>query len=276
MMCALLCFSVLDASFKYLVAEYPLPVLVWARYTTHTLFMLAIFAPRMGSQLLRTGRLRMQITRGLILVAVTALNSLAFRMMPLAEVTALVFLSPVFVTLLAGPLLGERVRAAKWVACALGFAGVLCIARPGGSIVPLGVLICLVSALFLAAYQIITRMLGPGETAVTTLFYTALTGSLVSLPAVPLVWDGQLPDPRHAMLIASLGLWGGIGHFLFTRAYMLAPASSLAPLAYVQLVWATLLGWLVFDHLPDRWSVVGGIVIACGGLLAALSARSHD
>ncbi|MBL8484492.1 MAG: DMT family transporter [Rhodocyclaceae bacterium] len=275
-MCALLCFSILDASFKYLVADYPLPLLVWARYTTHTLFMLAMFAPRMGTELLRTGRLPLQILRGVVLLVVTALNSLAFRMMPLAEVTALVFLSPVFVTLLAGPLLGERVTAAKWLACLLGFAGVLCIARPGGSIVPLGVLICLGSALMLAAYQLITRMLGPGETALTTLFYTALTGSLISLPAVPLAWDGHYPPLPQALLIASLGVWGGIGHFLFTRAYMLAPASSLAPLAYVQLVWATLLGWLVFDHLPDSWSIAGGIVIACGGLLAVLAGRRRE
>jgi drug/metabolite transporter (DMT)-like permease len=104
-------------------------------------------------------------------------------------------------------------------------------------------------------------------------FYTALVGTAVMTLALPWYWSGPMPDRRQALLICSLGIYGGTGHFLLTRAFRLAPASTLSPFQYVQLVWATLLGWLVFGQLPDGLSMTGGLVIAASGVAIALDER---
>jgi drug/metabolite transporter (DMT)-like permease len=211
--------------------------------------------------------------RGLTLVAVTLLGQLALKTLPLAETTALVFVAPLLVALLAAPLLGEKVRLRTWLATIAGFVGVLLIARPGGSLFGPGVAYALGAALSYAAYQILTRKLAASEHPMRLLFYTALLGTLAMLPVLPAYWDGIWPTPMQSLLIVSLGLYGGIGHFMLIRAFHTTSASLLAPLLYTQLVWATLLGWLVFDHLPDLLTVVGMMVIGASGLSLAIRGR---
>jgi drug/metabolite transporter (DMT)-like permease len=267
---ALLLFAALDATAKHLSAYLAVPLLVWARYLVHLVIMLMVVAPSMGRRLVVTGRPWLMSLRGLTLVAVTLLGQLALKTLPLAETTALIFVAPLLVALLAAPLLGEKVRLRTWLATIAGFVGVLLIARPGGSLFGPGVAYALGAALSYAAYQILTRKLAATEHPMRLLFYTALLGTLAMLPALPVYWDGIWPTPTQSLLIVSLGLYGGIGHFLLIRAFHATSASLLAPLIYTQLVWATLLGWLVFDHFPDFLTVVGMMVIGASGLSLAI------
>lgn len=272
---AMLLFAALDATAKHLAATFPVPMLVWARYTLHCLLMVALLAPRLGWRLLATRRPLAQVVRGLMLTATTGFGIAALARMPLAETTALVFITPLLVTVLAGPLLRERIPPARWWAVAAGFVGVLLIARPGGAMDAAGVGLALLAALAYSLYQILTRALSGSESPVTLLFYTALVGSAAMSLGAPLYWGGPLPDAHQALLIASLGLYGGTGHFLLIRAFALAPASLLSPFLYVQLIWATLLGLIVFGHWPDAWALAGMGIIAGGGLWLAWAERAR-
>jgi drug/metabolite transporter (DMT)-like permease len=273
MLAALLCFALLDATSKHLSQTFSVPLLVWARYTFHFLLMVIFLAPSRRSRLLSTARPLLQVVRALLLVGVTGFAMAAFRIMPLAETTAILFVTALFVALLAGPLLGEKVGHLRWATIGAGFVGMLLIARPGGALVTEGIVLCLIAAACYALYQIQTRQLSPTEDTVTMVFYTALVGTVSMSLALPWIWGGPAPTWLEALMIASLGIFGGTGHFLLIGAFRHATASTLAPLGYVQLIWATLLGWLVYDALPDVTTVAGMAVIAASGIVLAWHAR---
>jgi drug/metabolite transporter (DMT)-like permease len=260
---ALLLFAGLDATAKYLSAFFAVPFLVWARYMVHCVFMIVTTGPSVGRELVVTKRPWLLAFRALLLVGVTLLGQLALKTLPLAETTAL----------LAGPMLGERVPPRAWAATITGFVGVMLIARPGGAMMGMGIVYALGAALCYAIYQILTRKLANSEHPLRLLFTTALGGTVAMSFALVTHWDGALPSWTQAALIASLGLYGGVGHFLLIRAFREAPVSTLSPLLYVQLIWATLLGWLVFSHLPDLPAIVGMLVIGASGLMLALAER---
>lgn len=270
---ALFLFAALDATAKYLNAYFAVPLLVWARYLVHFVIMLVAMAPGMGREIIVTRRPWLMSFRALMLVGVTLLGQLALKTLPLAETTALVFITPLLVALLAGPMLGEQVRRKTWLATFAGFVGVLLIARPGGALVGPGVAYALAAALCYAIYQILTRKLAATEHPNRLLFYTALIGTLAMSLTLPAYWDSQIPTLPQGLLIISLGLYGGIGHFMLIRALREAPASTLSPLLYVQLIWATLLGWWVFDQFPDMLAVVGMLIIGASGLSLAIRTR---
>lgn len=274
MLAALLCFALLDATSKHLSQVFNVPLLVWARYTVHCLLMLLFLGPTHGRRLVATGKPFAQIIRALLLVAVTGFTMAAFRIMPLAETTALIFVTPLIVALLAGPFLGEHVGAARWLAALLGFAGVMLVARPGGALASEGVAYTAIAAVCYAFYQVQTRKMAATERPVTMVFYTALAGTVAMSLALPWIWTGPAPDPLEAAMIVSLALYGGIGHFLLTHAFRHAPASTLAPLTYVQLIWAVLLGWLFYDQWPDALAVVGMATIVVSGIAVAIVQRA--
>jgi drug/metabolite transporter (DMT)-like permease len=270
---ALLLFAVSDATAKYMSAFFAIPLLAWARYLTQFVFMVAVTAPRMGWEIVRTKRPGLMILRGIAQVASTIFVLLAFRTLPLAETTAIVFITPLLVALLAGPLLGEKLHLRNWVATLAGFGGVLLIVRPGGAIEGMGVVYAFCSALTYATYQLLTRKLATSEPVLRQLFYIALVGIVVMTFALPWFWNGVIPSPTQGLLILSLGFYGGAGHFLLIRAFDQTPASTLSPMLYIQLIWATLLGWIVFGQLPDLWSIAGMLVIGASGLSLALRWR---
>lgn len=276
MLAALLCFALLDATSKHLSQTYSVPLLVWARYTLHFLIMLLVLAPSMRMKLIATRRPVAQVVRGTLLVAVTGFAMAAFRVMPLAEATALLFVAPLFVVLMAGPVLGERAGPLRWLAVLVGFGGTLLIARPGGDLSPLGTAFALTGAACYSVYQIMTRRLSPTENTVTMLFYTALMGTLVMTLGLPWFWGGPMPTPLDALMIASLGLYGGTGHFLLISAFRHASASTLSPFQYSQLIWATLLGWTLYDQLPDLLSFLGMAVVVGSGMLVVFAERRRS
>ena len=270
---ATLCFAALDATSKYLSRTYPIPMMVWGRYTFHFLMMLIFLAPSMRLRLVSTARPVAQVTRALMLVGTTGFSMAGFSMMPLAESTAILFVTPLVVVILSHWLLKESVTRGHWLAVAAGFGGALLIARPGGALNLQGILWMSLAAACYAIYQIQTRQLSPTESTVTMLFYTALVGTASMTLAAPLYWGGPTPGWLDAALIASLGIYGGTGHFMLIRAFRYAAASLLSPLLYTQLIWAGALGFLVYDHLPDLLSVGGIVIIAASSISIALGDR---
>lgn len=267
---ALFLFAVSDATAKYMTAFFAIPLLLCARYVSHLLFMLVFTAPGMGRAIVYTQRPWLMIGRALVQVASTIFMLLGLRVLPLAESTALVFISPLLVALLAGPLLGEKLRIGNWVATIAGFSGVLLIVRPGSAMADLGVIYPLCSALCYALYQILTRKLAASEPSLRQLFYIALVGTLTTLCLLPAFWTGIMPSPLQALLLLSLGFYGGAGHFLLIRAFHVTPASTLSPMLYIQLIIAILLGWVVFGQFPDLLAVIGMLVIGASGLSLVL------
>ena len=267
---ATLLFSLHDASSKYLNAFFAVPLLIWSRYTINLLLVLVVAGRRLGREIFATRRPLLLSFRALMLVAVSLLFQNALKRMPLAEATALAFVTPLLVALLAGPLLGERVRRKTWLATIAGFSGVLLIARPGGAISGVGVILALGSALCFATYQVLTRKLAATEPAMRQLFYTALVGTAALSIGLPAVWPSGTPSLFHALLIVSLGVTASTGHFLLTRAFDITPASTLAPLMYSQLAWAMLLGIALFGHLPDAMTTAGMAIIGLSCLSLVL------
>ncbi len=271
MMIMVVCFSILETTAKYLSAFYPVPMLVWCRYTVHLVLVLLLLAPRLGLGLARTGQPAGQIFRAALLMGSTSCYFGALSFLPMAEVKAVSFISPLLVTILAVWWLRERVDRSRWLAVVTGFLGVLFIVRPGSAMLQWPALLAIGAALCYSAYQIMTRKFSETENVYTTLFYTALVGSLLMSLVVPLFW--KTPELRHAPLLILLGAVAGFGHLMLIKALELENASFLSPLGYVQLLWVILFGYLAFGDLPDRYSLIGMAIIVASGLYVALGHR---
>lgn len=262
-------FSCMDSTTKYLTTHYNVPFVVAMRYIVHFLLMVMILAPRHSAQLVHTQRTGLVIARAVVLTIASLCMGMALHRMPLAETTAINFLAPTLVALLAGSMLGEKIGGWGWAAIVTGFIGVLLIARPGGGLDAIGIMFALGAAAANATYQLLSRLLASTEKAIALLFYTALTGSIIFGIALPWFWENEAPSRLELILLLSMGVSGGLGHYLFTLAYRHAPASMLAPMTYLQLIWAGLLGWIVFGTIPDNMSLMGMAIVAASGLIIA-------
>lgn len=271
-----LLFACMDATIKYLAMRHDVPIIVAVRYLVNWLLLVAIVAPVSGRRLVQTQRTGLVLVRACCLAAASLLIGLALQRMPVAETTAINFLAPMLVVVVAGPLLGERVAAASWITALVGFGGVLLIARPGGGLEPTGVACALAAVGTNVVYQLLSRTLAHTERTSALLFYAALVGTVIFGIMGLWLWEGEFATGLELVLFLSLGVYGGLGHYLFTAAYRHATASVLAPLSYLQLFWAGLLGWLVFGHIPDWLSMIGMTLIAASGLAAALPSRTGD
>jgi len=259
-------FTVMDAIGKGLTASYPVPQVVWARYFFQFALMLLLI-PRVGARgLVRTSRPGIHVVRGLLLAVSTLCLIKAISIVPLADAYTITFVAPLLVTVFSIPLLRERVGWRRWSAVLAGFAGVLIVIRPGLGTPHWALLLPLLTAIGFALYQILTRKVSavPGETTLPMLFYLACVGTGIMTAYLPFVW--QPVAPLDWLPMAAMGALGGLGHLILIRALTVAPASLLAPFVYTQIVWALVLGYLVFGDLPDIWMLVGGAVIVASGL----------
>jgi drug/metabolite transporter (DMT)-like permease len=266
---ATISYAVVDTLSKYQAREYPVGMIVWARYAVPLVVLLLVFFPRRGRGMLRTALPVIQMVRGVLLTAGTLFIVLAYRVMPIAEAQAISFIHPVLLTLLAVAFLDEKVSRSGWVAVLLGFSGVLIIVRPGGGLFTPAALLPLGLALCFSFYQLFTRVIATRESSITSLFYVLLVGSTVMSVVLPFVW--VVPTPTGALSFALIGITSGLGHFSTIKALEYAPASLLAPFAYVQLLWVSILGMLVFGDFPDGITLIGMAVVVAGGLLVATS-----
>lgn len=270
---ALFLFACMDACTKYLTTYYPAPIVVAMRYLIHLGLMLVIIAPFHLQSLIKINRKALVLIRGSCLGLISILMALALQRMPIAETTAICFTAPMIVVLLASQVLNERIGILGWLAVVMGFTGVLLVVRPGSGLNGLGILFAFLVAVIGAIYQLLSRVLASTERASAMLFYGALIGSIVFGIAFPFFWEDRTPTLLEIGLFIFMGAAGGIGHYFFTLAYRHAPASLLAPVTYLQLVWAVLLGWLFFNTTPDGLSILGMGIVAVSGLMIALKSR---
>lgn len=278
---ALLIFAGMDASFKFLTQHYPVPLVAWVRFAVHLLVMSAFLAPLHGRRLVQTRRTGLVWLRGASQVLISFCLIFALRRLPLAEATAILYLSPIIVLVCARQFLHERIGRLRAAAGLLGLIGVVFVAHPGGALDGIGVILALLAAFGTSLYQLLSRLLATTETAMTLLFYSAVSGTLFFSLLLPWNWQGPSPTTLDFVLFLGLGLAGCFGHYALTWSFRQAPASLLAPLSYLQLVWAALLGWIVFDQFPDTTSLVGmGILILAGIVIAIegqrLSAKKRE
>lgn len=258
-------FSCLDTTGKYLLRYMDPLQVVWARYFGAFVLAFIFLNPVTRPKMMTTTRPFLQIGRSALLLGSTALNFFALRFLQLDEALAILFSTPFLVALLCVPLLGEWVGWRRWTAISVGFVGVLLVARPGlGGLHP-AALLSMGSAICYALYVISTRVLARTDSSETTLFYSNLVGAVAMLPVIPFVWT----TPQNGLvvfLMVLIGALGSGGHYLLIRGHRLAPASTLAPFIYTQMVWTTALGYLVFGDVPHYWTIVGGSIVIASGL----------
>nr|WP_321467441.1 DMT family transporter [uncultured Desulfobulbus sp.] len=263
----------MDATTKYLAIRYNVPMIMGIRYLIQCLLMLLVLAPSQGRQLVQTNRPWLVFVRSFSLVAASLFFGSALQRMPVAESTALIFLAPILVVLIAGPLLEEEIGLIGWLAAGFGFLGVLLIVRPGAGLNLVGLFCVFMTVVANVAYHLLSRVLAGSERTLTMLFHSALVGAFCFGVVLPWTIAGDAPTSLHLVLFLAIGLLGGLGHFCFTLAYRFCSASQLAPINYMQLVFASLLGWGVFHHMPDQLSLLGMGIVIVSGLMIAMKAR---
>ena len=267
-----ICLTSLDATAKWLVRDHALFLVVWARYAGQMLVVTPYVWHRSGPGFWRTRRLPLQLVRSLMLLIGTFCFFAALRFIPLAEAYAIIFLAPIIIIVLSGPLLGERPDRWRWTAAISGFIGILIVLRPGSAAFRPAVLLLIATAVCTGLYYLLTRKLA-GEDKHTTLFYSALVGTVGLTLFLPWVAIEGLPGPRDTGLFLLLGVFAGLGHAFIIGAYQAAPASLLTPFTYLQMLWSTAYGYLIFGQLPDRYSALGMAVIVASGVALAWHER---
>ena len=260
------CFTSVDVTVKHLSQRYPVPLLVWARWGVQALLMLAVLGPKLRWNLVRTDRLALHLLRGTVLVASGTCFFSALKYLPIAEATALNYMSPILVTLMAGWFLGEKLTKPRWAFVIAGFVGMLLIVRPGTEVLHPAAIFALAAAALYATFQILTRKMA-GESLMVLLFFPGLVGTVLASAVVPFFHYEAWYPVSDVLLFLGIGIMGFIGHLLFIRAFQVASASAIAPFTYMQLVWSTLAGWLVFGTFPDAWTLAGIVTIAGSGVV---------
>lgn len=262
---ACLCFSVLDATAKYLSASLPTLQIVWMRFVSHVLLALVLFQVWKTPGLLKTKRWGLQILRAFCLLGTTVFNFLAVRYLQLAETVSIMFAAPFVITALAGPVLGEWAGIRRWTAVIVGFLGVLIVTRPGLGGLHWAIVYALAAMMFFAIYSLLTRKLADTESSAGMLIISGIVAAIAMAPAGLSVW--QTPDGlREWSLLLATGALGGGGHFLFILAYRMAPVPVLAPMIYIQIVWMVALGYLVFGDVPTITTVIGASIVVASGM----------
>jgi drug/metabolite transporter (DMT)-like permease len=256
-----------DVTAKYLSATLPSIEIAWIRFLVFALIMTPAMVPGSPLYALRTQRPGFQLMRGVALLGSSLFFISGLRYLPIAEASATGFVSPLFVTALSIVFLGESVGVRRWLATATGLLGVLIILRPGTSAFHAAAFFPIVSALCWAVTLIMTRMMSGREHAITTMTYSSIAGLCVLSVLVPFGWVA--PSWHDILFGILIGVASTAGQWIVVLAFRYADASVLAPFSYSQLVWVSILGFLIFGEVPDIWTVVGAAFIVASGLYTA-------
>ena len=266
MLLAASCIAIVDGIAKYLAVNIHGVQIVWGYVGASLIILLGVTLARAEpiAALVQTRRPWLQLARGASLVCSLSGLFISLRYLPLAVATTVSFTAPLIIAALSGPMLGERVGTARWIAVLVGMTGASLVMKPGSEVFHWAALLTLLGAFFFALFNIATRKLGGYDRPLTTVLYTFVVSTgLVSL-AMPAVW--VTPTAVQWMLFALSGLLGFTAHFAIARSMVLADASFVAPLQYVRIVWAVAIGFVVFGHVPDPWTLAGGGLIVVSGI----------
>jgi drug/metabolite transporter (DMT)-like permease len=252
----------LDVIAKHLGQQgVPVMQIVWARLFFGAILTLPFALRIAGVKGLLPNMPLMHAVRAAFIIAATGFFFWALHYLPIADTLAIFFVQPLIVTMLSPIMLGEHVGIRRWIAVAVGFAGTLIIIRPGFEALNPGVFLALGSGTCLALYLLLTRKISGSAPPMLTTFYTSLMGGLITSVIVLFVWE--TPTLEQWCFFVLLSFIANGGHYLIIRAYDNAEASLLAPLAYTEIVMATIAGWYFFGDFPDGWTFIGvGILIA--------------
>lgn len=257
--------TVQDAVIKGLSERYPVIEILFIRSLIMLPAILAVAAATGQLGRLRTRRYGAHLLR-------VVLNFLAFityfgalRLMPLADTLAIVFSAPIFIVLFSAIFLREKVGRWRWAAVAIGFAGVLVMIRPGTSMLDWPVILALMSSVFYALWMLTTRTMAEDESSLGMLFYASVFFVLAGGVAVPFEWVA--PSGEDLLVLSVLAVVAMVGLLMLIHAYRLAQASILAPLDYTSMVWAVLLGWILWNELPGPWVIAGTVLVVIAGLI---------
>jgi drug/metabolite transporter (DMT)-like permease len=264
---ATIVFTISDVTTKVIADTIPTFEIVWFRYVAFVAFAFALLARRPSIPVHRTRNLRLQILRGIAAFGSAALFIASLIFLPVGDATAINYVSPLMVTGLSAWWLREHVGIKCWIATSFGFVGVLLIMQPGSASFQWQAILPVLAALCWAWAMVFTRRMSSTEPAALTMAYTAVIGLLAASVIVPFEW--VTPSPHDWLMIVIVGITATMGHALFVIAFGYAAASLLAPLSYIQIVWATLLGYVVFGDAPGFVAVLGMVLVVASGVYVA-------
>lgn len=263
MLAGMFIFSAVDAQSKFLVQNLPVVQVAWARQSGMIVPILAIIAFR-GVGILRSTQPRLQMLRAVLAVSSSILFIISIRFVPLADAVAVSFVAPLVVTILGAIFLGEPIGIRRWSAVVVGFVGAIIVVRPGLGVIHPAALLVLVAATLFAGRQVITRLLTDNDAILTTMAFTAITGTILLSIPLPFVW--QTPETNLEIgLLFGIAAGAAAGEILVIKALQVAQAVVVAPVQYTMLIWSTFYGYLLFADLPDLWTLVGSVIIIASG-----------
>ncbi|WP_246505189.1 DMT family transporter [Microvirga antarctica] len=265
MLLAIVCFSALDSTAKYINRTVDPLFTVWARYVVAVILTFAMINPWTRPGVLRSNRLDLQLLRSALMLFTTICSFTALKYLQLVENMSIQFATPLLVALLAGPLLGEWVGPRRMVAIVIGLGGILIITRPGLGVMHPAALIALAGTIGYAFFGIITRKLAAHDSSATTTLYSGFVGIVAMTAILPWIWTG-MPSATILGLLLVMGVLAAVGHWLLILAHARVAAATLSPLMYSQIIWLLILGYVVFGDWPDRWTFVGASVVIASGL----------
>lgn len=255
-----------DSSAKWLLAsDLHAGQVIFIRFMLPCVVLSLIFLPRHGAEMLRTRSPKIAFARAVCMVATTGCNFMALKYLPMTITGAIAFSSPLLLCLLSGVALGERIDWQRWIAVIAGFIGVLIIINPDSVPLHPAMLYSVGTAVALALYAIFTRKLAGVDSNVTQQFHASFVGLCFSLPFAfqHWTWPSSATDWFVCALIGTVGLGG---HALYSAAHLFAPATTLAPFTYAQLIFMALISWLVFAQAPDVNFFIGLPILIGSGL----------
>ena len=267
--CATACFATLDTAAKFVTQSVPVIMALWFLFLFQALVYTAWVIYSGKHALLKKANLKAQLSRGILMIALQGLAMLSLAYLPVGEFTAIVMLTPLLVTLLAGRFLGEKVSLSRVALVVCGFVATLVVVRPDSDMLGWAVIFPLALLLVNAAYQLLTSWMSRTQDTAITLLFTSGASALLITPFAILTWK-PITDwtPLAGLLI--MGAAASCGNLFFVRAFRGVAAASLMPYLYLQIGFGILGGWLVFNHVPDLWAWVGMAVIACCGVAGGI------
>ncbi len=264
MLCAMFMFSAGDTLAKFLTSTFHPVQIIWFRQLGLLVGVLILLCFR-GWSILQTSQRGLQMTRGVLAVASSILFVFALQYVSLVDAVAASFVAPFFLTIAGAIVLKERVGIRRWSAVVVGFLGAIIVIRPGMGVVhPTAMLVVIAAALY-ASRQVIGRLLADTDKTVTTIAYTAITASVVISIPLALYWTWP-ENSTQWLLLLSMAIVASLGEMLIIKALEVAEVAVVAPIHYTLIVWGTLYGFLVFNQLPDYWTLIGTLIIVAAGL----------